>query len=120
MADTPKSAFQGALARREKRLAYLLLMPTFMLVLAIVLLPLVANFWISFKPVTLGDLRPPSLIIKENIRGDLAAEGDTFRIEYRYRNSSVKYPLGAVSFSDVLPDGFSVISIDPACDIAAG
>ena len=120
MADTPKSAFQGALARREKRLAYLLLMPTFMLVLAIVLLPLVANFWISFKPVTLGDLRPPSLIIKENIRGDLAAGGDTFRIEYRYRNSSVKYPLGAVSFSDVLPDGFSVISIDPACDIAAG
>ena len=48
---------EGALARREKRLAYSLLLPTFALVLAVILLPLLANFWISFKPVTLADLR---------------------------------------------------------------
>ena len=67
---------EGALQRREKRLAYALLMPTFLLVLAIVLLPLVANFWISVKPVTLADLRPPTLILKKQVRGDFAAAGD--------------------------------------------
>ena len=71
MSHTSRSDFNGKLARREKRLAFLFLFPTFILILAIVLLPLVANFWISFKPVTLGDLRPPSLIIKEALRGTL-------------------------------------------------
>ena len=61
---------QGALARREKRLAYLLLLPTFLLVFSIVLFPLIANFWISVKPVTLSDLRPPTLVVKERLRGN--------------------------------------------------
>ena len=117
MESKRKSEFQGALARREKRLAYLLLLPTFLLVLAIVLLPLVANFWISFKPVTLGDLRPPSLIIKENTRGDIAGAGDSFRIEYRYRNSSLTYPLADSVMRDVLPGGITITASDPACDI---
>ncbi len=117
MSRTSRSEFQGVLARREKRLAYLLLLPTFMLVLAIVLLPLVANFWISFKPVTLGDLRPPSLIIKEAARGNIAAPGDAFKIEYRFRNSSMKYPLAEASVRDTLPYGFTITALDPACDI---
>ena len=106
---------EGALARREKRLAYSLLLPTFALVLAVILLPLLANFWISFKPVTLADLRPPQLIVKEQLRGKLAAEGDTARIEYRFRNSSIKYPLGEVSFTDTLPDGIKITGLDDAC-----
>ncbi len=119
MARTPRSDFNGNLARREKRLAFLLLFPTFILVLGIVLLPLVANFWISFKPVTLGDLRPPSLIIKETLRGTVNSPGDIFKIEYRFRNSSLKYPLTEASFRDKVPDGFLITVMDPACEITS-
>ena len=117
MARTSRSDFNGELARREKRLAYLLLFPTFILILAIVLLPLMANFWISIKPVTLSDLRPPSLIIKEALRGNVTSAGDTFKIEYRFRNSSLKYPLAQASLRDTLPNGFSITALDPACKI---
>ena len=117
--DQPDCRREGALARREKRLAYALLMPTFLLVLAVVLLPLLANFWISVKPVTLAELRPPSLILKEQVRGDLAAAGDEARLEYRYRNSSIKYPLENVAFPDVLPAGVVVTTPDPACSLEA-
>ena len=120
MSRTSRSDFNGELARREKRLAYLLLLPTFILILAIVLLPLVANFWISFKPVTLGDLRPPSLIIKEALRGTTSSPGDIFKIEYRFRNSSIKYPLADASLRDTLPEGFLITLLDPACEIISG
>ena len=115
MSNAARHKGEGALARREKRLAYSLLLPTFALVLGVILLPLLANFWISFKPVTLGDLRPPQLIVKEQLRGALASAGDEARIEYRIRNSSIKYPLDDVSFTDKLPQGVNVISIDDAC-----
>jgi multiple sugar transport system permease protein len=117
MSRTSRSDFNGELARREKRLAYWLLFPTFLLVLGIVLLPLMANFWISFKPITLGDLRPPSLIIKEALRGTITSPGDIFKIEYRFRNSSAKHSLTQASFSDALPDGFLITLLDPACEI---
>ena len=113
----PDRRREGALARREKRLAYALLMPTFLLVLAVVLLPLLANFWISVKPVTLAELRPPSLILKEQVRGDLAAAGDEARLEYRYRNSSIKYPLEDVAFTDILPAGVVITALDPLCSV---
>ena len=67
----------GRMARREMRLAYTMLLPTFLIVLAIVLWPLLANFWISAKPVQLGDLRPATLVVNERLRGDLQAAGDT-------------------------------------------
>jgi multiple sugar transport system permease protein len=122
--NQPDRRREGALARRERRLAYALLMPTFLLVLAVVLLPLLANFWISVKPVTLAELRPPSLILKEQVRGDFAAAGDEARLEYRYRNSSIKYPLEEVVFTDNLPAGVVVTSLDPFCglesDVADG
>ena len=111
---------EGALARREKRLAYSLLLPTFALVLAVILLPLLANFWISFKPVTLADLRPPQLIVKEQLHGKLAVEGDKARIEYRFRNSSIKYPLSDVSFTDSMPEGVRVTGLDEVCQIDEG
>ena len=108
---------QGALARREKRLAYLLLLPTFLLVFSIVFFPLIANFWISVKPVTLSDLRPPTLVVKERLRGNLTNASDNVKIEYRFRNSSIKYPLSSASFSDSLPLGIEVTRLDPACSL---
>ena len=108
---------EGVIARREKRLALRLLSPTFLLVIAIVIFPLFANFWISFKPISLADLRAPTIFVKERIKGNLEQIGEKLVIEYRYRNSSMKYPLSNVSFSDILPDGVKLIQIDPPCAI---
>ena len=97
--------------KEKKRLAYSLLLPTVIMVLSIVLLPLFANFWISFKPISLSDLRPPKLILKEKVRGKLTENKNTSEIHYRYRNSSPKYSLNKVTFYDLIPKGIKVIEI---------
>ena len=107
----------GPMARREARLALSMLLPTFLIVLAIVLLPLLANFWISVKPVTLSDLRPPSPIISERVRGDIVA-GEPFVIRYRVRNSSQEYPISDISFSDTLPAGITLAEEDGRCTLS--
>tara|TARA_A200000113_G_scaffold148009_1_gene133293 strand:+ start:69 stop:1352 length:1284 start_codon:yes stop_codon:yes gene_type:complete len=108
---------KGTLARREQRLAYGLLLPTFLLVFSIVMLPLIANFWISVKPVTLADLRPPTLIVKEQLRGNIEQAGDSAKIQYRFRNSSIKYPLTSVEFSDNFPSGLFIKNLNPLCSV---
>jgi len=65
---------ESILSIREKKLAYSLILPTIILVLSIVIIPLLANFWISFKPISLGDLRPPKLILKESVRSKLSLQ----------------------------------------------
>ena len=59
----------GPLARREARLAWGMLFPTIAIVSLVVVLPLLAIFWISFKPVQLADLRPPEVVVREDLRG---------------------------------------------------
>ncbi len=105
------------MARREMRLAYAMLLPTFLIVLAIVLWPLLANFWISAKSVQLGDLRPPTVIVNERLRGDLEAPGDTAAIEFRIRNSSRDNPIGDAGFIDTLPAGLEVSDLDERCSV---
>ena len=107
----------GALVRRERRLAYKLLLPTLLLVSGVVLFPLFANFWISFKPVLLADLRSPELSIRERVLSAPKTKSDTVRIEYRYRNPSKKYNLTEVKFADRVPDGASVQEVDPRCKV---
>jgi len=108
----------GPLARRERNLAYSMLLPTFAIVMAVVLAPLLANFWISFKPVGLGDLRPASLFVNERLRDDLGAPGDVAIIEYRVRNSSQDAPLRDAGFADMLPDGLELTGdLDPRCTL---
>ena len=102
---------KSILSIREKKLAYSLVLPTTILVLSIVIIPLLANFWISFKPISLGDLRPPKLILKENVRSKLSTTNDFSKIQYRYRNSSSKYQLNDVTISDLLPKGITVTNI---------
>lgn len=108
----------GKMAQREMRLAYGMLAPTFLIVLAIVLGPLLANFWISLKPVQLGDLRPAALSSNERLRGTIEAIGDKATLEYRVRNSSRKAAIEAAGFSDVLPDGLSVVELDDRCKVS--
>lgn len=103
MTDTPNPTpptGRGALQRREARLAWGLLLPTVISVSLVVVLPLLAIFWISFKPVGLADLRPTAPIVRESLRGS----GDNLRIEYRLRNSSQDKPITGVTLSDTLPD----------------
>lgn len=108
----------GPLARRERNLAYSMLLPTFGIVMAVVLMPLLANFWISFKPVGLGDLRPASLFVNERLRGDLEAAGDVATLEYHVRNSSQDAPLRDAGFSDTIPEGLAPTGdLDPRCTL---
>ena len=104
---------RGALARREARLAWGLLLPTITIVSLVIILPLIAIFWISFKPVGLADLRPVSPIVKENLR----SSGEQFRIEYRIRNSSQDKPMQGVQFTDEIPKGITLNEVPKNCEL---
>lgn len=108
----------GPMARREMGLAYTMLLPTFAIVLAIVLGPLLANFWISVKPIGLGDLRPAALLVNERLRGDFDGPGTTATLEYRLRNSSQDKPIEGAGFTDTLPEGLTVAGdVDERCTV---
>ena len=115
MAHTRPPHKAGALAKREMGLAYVMLLPTFFIVLSIVLLPLLANFWISFKPVMLGDLRAAQPLINERLKPKPKQAGDEGIIRYRIRNTSKKDQLFDVSFTDTLPDGLVITSLHEGC-----
>ena len=111
----------GPLAKREARLAWGLLFPTIFSVSLVVLLPLLAIFWVSFKPVGLEDLRPPETVVREQLRGRPTEVGDEATIRYRIRNSSQTKPIENVTVADTLPAGITVVSSDDRCtvDVAA-
>ncbi|MEL6809435.1 MAG: sugar ABC transporter permease [Pseudomonadota bacterium] len=118
MAELQPPVGTGPLAKREARLAWGLLFPTIAAVALVVVLPLLAIFWISFKPVELGDLRAPEVTLREDIRGDSETVGDTPTIRYRLRNSSQDQPITGVTFTDVIPEGLVVQEIDERCDLS--
>ncbi|WP_270732888.1 carbohydrate ABC transporter permease [Shimia sp. Alg240-R146] len=95
---------RGPLARREARLAWSLLLPTITIVSLVVILPLLAIFWISFKPIGLADLRPPAPILRESLRGS----DDKMRVEYRLRNSSQDTEITDVTIYDTWPESLIV------------
>jgi len=111
----PKSA--GPLAKGEARLAYAMMIPTFVVVLSIVLIPLLSNFWISFKPVELGDLRPPTPLANERLRGSPKVEGDEVQLTYRLRNSSQRGEIQNVGFVDQIPAGILIEDLDERCTL---
>ncbi|MEM1401325.1 MAG: sugar ABC transporter permease, partial [Pseudomonadota bacterium] len=116
----PPKVGLGPMARRELRLAFGMLAPTFAIVLGVVLFPLLANFWISFKPVQLADLRPPTPIANERLRGDAEAVGAEVQIQYRLRNSSPKASIINVVMDDVVPAGLEPGALDERCSFDAG
>ena len=103
-ATTPPRGI-GPLQRREARLAWSLLLPTITIVSLVVILPLLAIFWISVKPIGLADLRPVAPILREALRGS----GDEVRIEYRLRNSSQDIEVSGVTLTDSLPPEVNII-----------
>jgi multiple sugar transport system permease protein len=103
---------RGPLARREARLAWGLLLPTLISVMLVVILPLLAIFWISVKPVELGDLRPPSVVVREDLRD---ADEAVATLRYRLRNSSQDQAIRDVVMTDVIPEGVTVGALPEGC-----
>ncbi len=109
--------YVGALAKRERFLAYRMLLPTFLMVLSIVLLPLLANFWISFKAVELGDLRAARPMFNEQLKPRPKVADQEIILRYRVRNSSKKEALSEVVFTDELPQGLTLLSLPENCSL---
>jgi multiple sugar transport system permease protein len=108
----------GPLGRREARLAWGLLLPTLSAVALVVVLPLLAIFWISVKPVELADLRAPAPVANEQMRGRPADTGDAATWQFRVRNSSPDVVITGVTLRDVLPSGFLPGEMDPRCTLS--
>ena len=117
MSEMTPPTGSGPLARREARLAWSLLAPTLFAVAAVVILPLLAVFWISFKPVALADLRPPAPVVREDLRGRPEAAGDEGTLRYRLRNSSQDQVIGNVVLTDTWTEGLTVQELDPRCTL---
>ena len=111
----PKSL--GPLARRQARLAWFLLLPTILSVVLVIILPLMAIFWISFKPIALEDLRPASAMVREQLKGKPKQSGDAAIIRYKIRNSSQKDPIFGVTIADEIPTSLEVITLDKRCSL---
>lgn len=107
---------RGPIEKREQRLAFSMLAPTVASVLLIILVPLLANFWISVKPIELADLRPAKMLVRERVKGDIPVKvGDQLEIEYRVRSSSPKEEVREASLLDPLPKGLRVVEIGEPC-----
>ena len=111
----PKSL--GPLARRQARLAWFLLLPTILSVVLVIILPLMAIFWISFKPIALEDLRPASAMVREQLKGKPKQSGDAAIIRYKIRNSSQKDPIFGVTIADEIPTSLEMITVDKRCSL---
>ncbi|MBW6418014.1 carbohydrate ABC transporter permease [Celeribacter sp. PS-C1] len=121
MSDIGPPRGAGPLARSEARLAWGLLTPTILAVSLVVILPLLAIFWISVKPVSLSDLRAPETVVREDLRGRPAAPGDEATLRYRLRNSSPSSEITGVTLEDSWPEGLALAGeLDPRCQIAEG
>jgi multiple sugar transport system permease protein len=103
---------QGPLARREARLAWSLMLPTLISVTLVVLLPLLAIFWISAKPVELADLRPPAPVVREDLRD---ADEAVATLRYRIRNSSQEEVIENVVLTDTIPAGVVIETLPEVC-----
>jgi multiple sugar transport system permease protein len=107
------------LAAREARLAYWMLAPTFAVILAIVLFPVFLNVWISFKSVTLADLRAPVPVANERVLEEPAEAGDALVLRLTMRNGSQRVGLEDVVWTKALPAGLTLVGDDPRCSQSA-
>lgn len=104
MTDISPPKGRGALAKREARLAWGLLFPTIAIVSLVVIVPLLAIFWISVKPVKLGDLRPAEMRLRVSLR----EAGAQPQIEYRVINPSRDHAIHGAGFDNTLPEGVTL------------
>jgi len=98
--------------------AYTMLVPTVAIVMAIVLFPLIANFWISFKDVTVSDLRIAEIKVTEKFQKKPKSKGDISKVEYRFNNFSKSSNIKNVSFKDSIPKGLVIKELPSNCSIS--
>ena len=103
------------LSKLEKRTAYTLLLPAVCLVFAIVLFPIFANIWISFKEVELKDIRIPEPRAKKILKSVQETKSE-IKIIYKLRNSSLIQDIRDVRFSDKFPKNIEPINLDKRCE----
>ena len=116
MQKVPPSGL-GPLGKREERLAWGMPLPTILSLSLLIILPPCAIFWITFKPISLADLRPPTVLVKEQLKGQINAAGDAAKFRYRIRNSSQSKPLTDVTISDIIPNSFDIQSTEDRCSV---
>ena len=103
------------LSKIEKRTAYTLLLPAVFLVFAIVLFPIFANIWISFKEVQLKDIRIPEPRAKKIVK-IIPEDKSKLKIVYRLRNSSLIQDINNIKFSERLPNNIEPVDLDSRCE----
>ena len=103
------------LSKIEKRTAYTLLLPAVFLVFAIVLFPIFANIWISFKDVQLKDIRIPEPRSKKIVKS-ISEDKTKLKIVYKLRNSSLIEDINNIKFSDKLPKNIEPVDLDSRCE----
>jgi len=104
----------NTLSKIEKRTAYILTLPAVCLVFAIILFPIFANVWISFKEVGLKDIRIPEPRAKKIVKS-ISEEPVKNKIIYKLRNSSLTQEITNVKFKDKYPDDIEPISLNNKC-----
>ena len=102
------------LAKIEKRTAYLLILPSVLLVFSIILFPIFSNIWISFKNVELKDLRIPEPRAKKLVKS-IKDNPTQIKIIYKLRNSSLTQEITNVKFKDKYPDNLEPTNLDNRC-----
>ncbi len=104
-----------SLKAQEVRLAYMMLLPPLLIVAAIVIFPVVANFWISVKPIELADLRSPEPAARERV--SLNESDGLVEVQYRLQNRSTRGAIVDVTLTDALPSGFSLRQGADRCSV---
>ena len=104
------------LSKIEKRTAYILLLPAVFLVFSIILFPIFANVWISFKEVGLKDIRIPEPRAKKIVKS-LKDRPDEIKIIYKLRNSSLILDIRDVKFQDKIPKNTEPLNLDERCKL---
>ena len=103
------------LANTERKTAYILTLPAVCLVFAIILFPIFANIWISFKEVELKDIRIPEPRAKKIVKS-ISENQSELKIIYKLRNSSLIQEIRNVQFQDKFPKDITPINLDSRCD----
>ena len=111
----------GRMSRRTSRLAFMMTLPTVLIVLAIVVIPLLVTFWISFKPIELGDLRPAEANGRIKVSRSEAAAFDVgtdpLSIEFFVKNTSRQFSVRDVTLTNDIPMGVDVVAWDERCQV---
>ena len=106
---------KDTLSNTERKTAYILTLPAVCLVFAVILFPIFANIWISFKEVELKDIRIPEPRAKKIVKS-VSGEPTKIKILYKLRNSSLIQEIRDVSFQDKFPKNFKTEELDSRCE----